>query len=321
MIHLTATIPDELSGHRLDQALSILFPEHSRSRITQWIKQQHVKVNEKCLRPKDKVLGGELIVIEAPLPVEISHEAEAIQLALVYEDDELLIINKPAGLVVHPAAGNQQGTLLNALLFHCPQLSQLPRAGIVHRLDKDTTGLLVIAKTLTAHTHLVRELQEHLIKREYEAIIKGVLTSGGRVDAPIGRHPTQRTHMAVVSNGREATTHYRVLHRYAAHTHIKLELETGRTHQIRVHMAHIKHPITGDQVYGGRPFFPKACNDELKTALEKFTRQALHAVRLTLKHPTSGEMLTWEAPLPADMQHLLKLLEEHAKAQTVTRHR
>lgn len=310
------TIPPELAGHRLDQALSILLPQHSRSRITQWIRQEEVLVNGRTARAKDKVIGGEEIAIHAAPPTESSWEPQNIQLNILYEDNDLLVINKPPGLVVHPAAGNPRNTLLNALIFHCPSLAQLPRAGIIHRLDKDTSGILIIAKTLIAHTQLVKDLQERLIKREYEAIVKGILTAGGHVEAPIGRHPKHRTQMAVVDSGKPALTHYRIIQRFAAHTHIRIQLETGRTHQIRVHMTHIDHAIIGDPVYGKRPTLPKACSIELKEMLQQFPRQALHAVRLSLLHPITKQPFVWEAPLPQDMQHLIRLLAEHKKEST-----
>jgi 23S rRNA pseudouridine1911/1915/1917 synthase len=242
-------------------------------------------------------------------PVNDSWRAQPIALDIVHEDDDLLIINKPAGLVVHPAAGHAEGTLLNALLHHCPTLDTVPRAGIVHRLDKDTTGLMAVAKNLTAQANLVAQLQARTVHREYEAVAIGVMTGGGTVDAPLGRHPRDRKRQAVLSNGGKlAVTHYRVMRRFRAHTHIVCLLETGRTHQIRVHMAHIHHPLLGDPVYGGRFRIPAGMDPALVTLLREFPRQALHARRLELEHPRSGEHLQWQAPLPADMQELLARL-------------
>jgi len=232
--------------------------------------------------------------------VQTSHQAQEIDLDIVYEDDDILVLNKPAGIVVHPGAGNHDSTLLNALLNHCPGIDVVPRAGIVHRLDKDTTGLMVVAKTIPAHTHLVAELQEREISREYEAIVNGTLVAGGTVDAAIGRHQTKRTSMAVRHDGKPAVTHYRIIEKFADFTHLRLKLESGRTHQIRVHMSHIRHPLVGDPLYGGRTRLPKGASEELIAMLRGFSRQALHAVQLGLFHPTSGEWMVWQAPLPDD---------------------
>ena len=311
--HLTETIrrslrvePD-LAGGRLDRVLAQLLPEFSRGRLQQWIEAGQVLVNERPCRVRDKVWGGESIRIEAELAVVDEHRPQAIALDLVYADEHLLVINKPAGLVVHPAAGNPDGTLQNALLHHAPELATLPRAGIVHRLDKDTTGLMVVARTLQAHCALVEQLQRRIVHREYRALVLGTLVAGGRVEAPIGRHPTQRVKMAVVGNGREAITHYRVLESYPGHTLLAVELETGRTHQIRVHMAHIHHPLVGDTTYGGRPRPPRGCHPELAAALQSFPRQALHAIRLGLIHPATGSEMLWEAPMAPDLEALLEL--------------
>ena len=255
-IHLTAEIPEHLANQRLDQALAELFPQHSRSRLTGWIKAKQVTVDGKHMRPKDKVHIKQAVEIQATMPIEETWEPQAIDLTIVYEDQDLIVINKPAGMVVHPAAGNPNNTLLNALLYHDAALARLPRAGIIHRLDKGTTGLLVIARTPEAHTHLVDELQSRTINREYETVVIGTIIAGGTIDAPIGRHPTQRKRMAVVESGKPATTHYRVIKRFPAHTHLRVNLETGRTHQIRVHLAHIHHPILGDTTYGGRLKLP-----------------------------------------------------------------
>ncbi len=305
---LSTEVPPEMAGRRLDQALSELFPDYSRSRLKKWVEEGHVQVDGHLLRPKDKLAGGEAITLEVlPQPDE-RFGPEAIPLRIVYEDDQLIVIDKPAGLVVHPAAGNWQGTLLNALLHHAPELAAVPRAGIVHRLDKDTTGLLVVARTLEAQGALVEQLQARTVSREYEAVTLRVMTAGGTVDAPIDRHPVDRKRMAVVAHGREAITHYRVLERFRAHTHITVKLETGRTHQIRVHMAHVNFPLVGDPVYGGRLRLPAGATPALRDMLQHFPRQALHAARLGLEHPRTGESMSWSAPLPEDMQQLLALL-------------
>jgi 23S rRNA pseudouridine1911/1915/1917 synthase len=285
-----------------------MFPEYSRSRLQTWIKAGAVTLDG--IRPKvrAKVNGGEAVVVDAVIEIETRWQAEPIALDLAFEDEHLLVVNKPAGLVVHPAAGNHQGTMVNALLHHAPELEGLPRAGLIHRLDKDTTGLLVVARTLKAHTHLTRQLKARAFLREYRALVQGVVTAGGTVDAPLGRHRSDRKRMAVVSFGREATTHYRVAQRFTAHSYLSLRLETGRTHQIRVHMAHIHHPLIGDPTYGGRRRMSTGANDTLKQALAGFRRQALHAARLALEHPESGEWMDWQVPLPADMQALLATL-------------
>lgn len=306
--HFTATVPDELAGQRLDQALAQLFPDFSRARLQQWIKAGQVKVDGQLRKAKEKLHGGEFIELTATAEEEVSWKPQPIPLNLVYEDESILVINKPAGLVVHPATGNPDGTLVNALLNHAPELSEVPRAGIVHRLDKDTSGLLVVARTLKSQKALVDLLQARVMKREYQAVACGVLTAGGTVDAPMGRHPVDRKRMAVVHSGKEAVTHYRVIERYRAHSHIRVNLETGRTHQIRVHMAHLRHPLVGDPVYGGRLRLPPGCSEELQTFLRRFKRQALHAARLGLVHPNSGEEMSWEAPLPDDMIELLRVL-------------
>lgn len=305
---LSAEIPPALDGQRLDQALASLFHEYSRSRLQQWIKAGQIRVDTRILRPRDKVYTGQQVTIQVEETAQGEWIAEAIPLDIVFEDAHLLVINKPPGLVVHPAAGNYSGTLLNALLHHVPKLTAVPRAGIVHRLDKETSGLLVIAKDLPTHTDLVSQLQARAFEREYLAVVVGVMTAGGTVEAPIGRHPVQRKRMAVVARGKPAVTHYRVVERYRAHSLIRVNLETGRTHQIRVHMAHIHYPIVGDPVYGGRLKIPPACSPALHEALQGFRRQALHAARLGLQHPVSGDMLHWEAPLPDDMQLLLEAL-------------
>jgi 23S rRNA pseudouridine1911/1915/1917 synthase len=311
---LNDIIPDELAGMRLDQALAQLFPDYSRGRLTKWIKSGNVLVNGKVLKPKETVIGGENIAISAEIEaVDESWSAEAIALDIIHEDDSVIILNKPAGMVVHPGAGNQDGTLVNALLHHCPQLETIPRAGIVHRIDKGTTGLLMIAKTLPAHNSLVNQLQEHSVLREYQAIATGVMTAGGTIDEPIGRHPVDRKRQAVTHSGKESVTHYRVEHRYRAHTHIRCQLETGRTHQIRVHMAHIRYPLLGDPVYGGRLRLPKGASEATQSALKAFRRQALHAGLLGFVHPETGEEVSWRVDLPEDMKSILTVLEQDQK--------
>ena len=307
-------VPAELAGQRLDQALATLLPEHSRSRLKTWIEAGAVLVDGEPRRPRDKVLGGERIEIAATLPEEVAAVAQAMPLAVVHEDRHLFVIDKPAGLVVHPGAGNPDQTLQNALLALDPALVRLPRAGIVHRLDKDTSGLLVIARTPEAHTALVRMLEEREIHREYQAVCRGVMTAGGTVDAPIDRHPTDRVRMAVRQGGRESVTHYRVIHRYRAHTHVRVQLETGRTHQIRVHLAHAGFPLVGDRVYGGRLTLPRGATEELRQALRDFPRQALHAARLEFDHPVGGKPVACAAPLPADMVALRDVLARDATA-------
>ncbi len=307
---LTAQIPDALAGLRMDRALAELFPDYSRARLQHWMEEGRVSVDGRHPRPRDKARGGEQVELLARVERDTAWQAEERALDIVYEDADLLVINKPPGLVVHPAIGNRAGTLLNALLHHAPELALLPRAGIVHRLDKDTSGLLVVARTLESHKRLVSALQARAVEREYEAVVCGVVTAGGRIDAPIGRHPTQRTRMAVREHGRAAVSHYRVMERFRAHTHVRVNLESGRTHQIRVHMAHIRYPLVGDPVYGGRLRLPPGCATGLTEALRGFRRQALHARRLALAHPASGAEMQWSAPLPADMEGLLAALRE-----------
>lgn len=319
-IQISLTIPLESAGQRLDQVLSELLSDYSRTRLKTWIESGEILVNGSQLRPKDKVLGGERVEVNAQLPeAAVPVKPEVMNLAIAYEDRHVLVIDKPAGLVVHPGAGNAAGTLQNALLHFDAKLAQLPRAGIVHRIDKATTGLLVVARTLEAHTALVRALEAREIEREYEAVCLGVMTAGGSVDAPIGRHPVDRLKQAIREDGREAVTHYRVLHRYRGHTHIRLQLETGRTHQIRVHMAHIRYPLVGDPVYGGRLLLPKGASPALIEALRAFKRQALHAARLAFEHPITNEAVDVTAETPADMQALLAALAADAKLAAKTR--
>lgn len=314
---LTQTIPEGMAGMRLDQALAEIFGQFSRARLQQWIKQGEISVDGRQMRAKDKVLGGEEVIVTVKLEKETRFEAQPIALDIVFEDEHILVINKPAGLVVHPAAGNPDGTMLNALLHHAPELANVPRAGIVHRLDKDTTGLLVVARTLEAQTSLVEQLQARAFLREYETVVSGVMTAGGTVDAPMGRHPVQRKRMAVLpQGGKPAITHYRVKEKFRAHTHVSVRLETGRTHQIRVHMAHIHFPIVGDPVYGGRLKLPKQCSEELASCLRRFRRQALHARQLGIVHPASGEEMSWSQATPDDMQALLDTLRQDSKGAT-----
>jgi 23S rRNA pseudouridine1911/1915/1917 synthase len=300
-------------GMRLDQAVAQLFPDYSRSRLQGWIKAGTLTVDGKVLRPRDKLNGGERIEVKTELQRIDNHAGEPIPLDIIYEDDSIMVINKPAGLVVHPAAGHDSGTLMNALLHHCPDIAQVPRAGIVHRLDKDTTGLMVVAKTIAAQTDIVAQLQERSMGREYEAVVNGVMTGGGCIDEPMGRHSKNRQKMAVVGVGKEAITHYRVLEKFRAHTHIRLKLETGRTHQIRVHMAHINYPLVGDPLYGGRFRMPKGASGAMQRILKVFRRQALHAKKLELYHPETGELMSWEIDLPEDMQQLLAVLKKDAQ--------
>lgn len=313
MDKLITIVPEELSGRRLDQVLANLYPQHSRSRLQAWINAGRVKVNNRTLRQKDAVKTGEQIEIAPLIDAQLECRAEDIPLDIVYEDAEVLVINKPPGLVVHPGAGNPSHTLQNALLFHDAGLARVPRAGIIQRLDKDTSGILVIAKTPEVHTYLVDQLQRRLIVREYQAIVAGVMTAGGKIEAPIGRHPVFRKRMAVTDNGKPALTHYRILKKYRHHTHILVRLETGRTHQIRVHMAHINYPVTGDPVYGGRKRLPKNISSGLRDVIQSFPRQALHASALTFIHPETREEMTWTTSLPADIQSLVDEIEANEK--------
>lgn len=306
----TAAIREDQEGKRFDQALAELFPDYSRSRLTVWIKEGRASLDGKTVQPKLKVKTGQIITLRPVIEPAIDDESEAIPLEIVYEDADLIVINKPAGLVVHPGAGHSGGTLLNGLLNFAPELQALPRAGILHRLDKDTSGLLLVARSVAAHTRLVRALEKRLIRREYRAVCNDRLTAGGMVDAPIGRHRTQRTRMAVSDAGKPAVTHYRVLARFAAHTFIAVRLETGRTHQIRVHMAHVHHPLVGDPVYGGRLRIPQGSSEHLAAALRGFRRQALHASDLGFEHPVTGAAMQFHAPLPDDLVELLRALAD-----------
>lgn len=307
----TRQLDESHAGKRLDVVLAELFPAYSRSRLKQWILEGRVWLDDRACKPKDRVVGLEqLRFAPGEWRDEGRCEPEAMALDIVHEDDAVLVLNKPAGRVVHPAAGHHHGTLQNGLLHYLPALRGVPRAGIVHRLDKDTSGLMVVAKTLSAHQYLADRIQRHEVEREYQAVVQGVLTGGGRVDAPIGRHPRDRIRMAVRDNGREAVTHYRLIRRFRAHSHIRVMLETGRTHQIRVHMSHLRHPLVGDPVYGGRSRIPAGASEATRQALQTFGRQALHASRLHFIHPQSGQACEFHAPLPDDFQRLLGVLEE-----------
>ncbi len=303
-----------MGGQRLDQVAAQLFAEHSRSRLSAWIKEGLLTVDDQVVRPRDIVHGGSMLVLNAEQEAQGEWVAEDIPLDIVYEDEHILVINKPAGLVVHPAAGHASGTLLNALLHHVPDIVNVPRAGIVHRLDKDTTGLMVVAKTIQAQTQLVDQLQKRTVSRIYECIVIGVITAGGTINAPIGRSSAQRQRMAVTDGGKPATSHYRVLERFRSHTHTRVKLETGRTHQIRVHMSHVGYPLVGDPVYAGRFRIPPAASPTLVQSLKEFPRQALHARFLELDHPETGKRMKWESPLPDDLVWLLTLLRQDREA-------
>lgn len=313
-VSLTAQVPDSLVGKRLDQAIAKMFPDFSRMRLKDWILAGNVSIDDQVTtKPRIKLIGGEQISIDATIEQAVDFAAEDIPLNIVYEDEYIMVVNKPAGLVVHPGAGNMQGTMLNALLHYFPGIENVARAGIVHRLDKDTTGLMVVAKTVEAQTHLVSALQAREITREYEAICCGTMTGGGMVDKPIGRHPTKRTHMAINEMGKEAVTHYRIAEKFRAHTRLRLRLESGRTHQIRVHMSHLGHPLVGDPLYGGRAKPPKQCAEPLLNNLRAFKRQALHAAMLSFAHPITCQIMKFEAPVPDDMVNLAELFREDYK--------
>ena len=308
-----AVVPDTAAGRRFDAVLAELFPEYSRSKLTEWIKSGDVLLDGVTVRGRDPVRGGEVATLNAVLETQTHAEPEDIPLDVLFEDEHLLVINKQVGLVVHPGAGNSSGTLVNALLFRDPSVSALPRAGIVHRLDKDTSGVMVIARTIQAQTALVEQLSARQVHRQYLAVVVGALVAGGTADAPIDRHPRDRLKMGVREDGKEAITHYRLRERFRAHTALECRLETGRTHQIRVHMAHLRHAIVGDQLYGGALKLPKGASDELVAALRGFKRQALHAETLEFVHPITGEMVRNTAPAPADMLQLLKALRDDSE--------
>lgn len=307
-------IPEAYAGKRLDKALVALLPDYSRSRLQAWLRDGAILVDGRSPAPRTPVAGGEQVVAKlTEVDQSPTVEPEAIALDVVYADAAILVLNKPAGLVMHPGAGNANGTLQNGLLHYYPELAALPRSGIVHRLDKDTSGLLVVARTHAAHKHLVAALAARSVTRAYEAVVYGALVAGGRVDAPIGRHPADRKRMTVRDNGRQATTHYRVVERFPAHTHVRLKLESGRTHQIRVHMTHIRHPLIGDPVYGRRLAIPAGADEQFADVLRGFRRQALHARRLGLNHPVSGEYMEWHVPAPVDFQDLVAALQADAE--------
>ncbi len=306
--YLEKFVPSDLSGLRLDIALARMFPDYSRSRLKSWVLQGNVTVDGRIMRPRDSVAGGEQIIVQPQAEVSITSLPEPLDLDIVFEDEDLIIVNKPAGLVVHPGTGNTHGTLMNGLLNHVAALEALPRAGIVHRLDKDTSGLLLVGKNLTSHTALVRALADRDISRHYLAICIGVLTGGGKVDAPIGRNPADRVKMSVQDQGKPAITHFRVKERFRAHTFVDVQLDTGRTHQIRVHFAHRRNPLVGDQVYGGRLAMPAGATEELRESLRCFKRQALHATRLSFVHPKSGETIEQLVGPPQDLNDLLNIM-------------
>lgn len=307
---ISVFVPEEMMGKRLDQVLAQLCPQYSRSQLQKWIKSGDVLVNNVPGKTRDKILGGEEIIVTPILSEQTKDKPEAIELEIVFEDEHLLVINKPAGLVVHPGAGNLTGTLVNGLLAHNIEQKNLPRAGIVHRLDKDTTGLMMVAKTLEAHTSLVNQLQAREVKREYLALVSVDVISGATIEGNIGRHPRDRKRMTVhtTGGGKPAITHYRVEQRLNHHTLLRVNLETGRTHQIRVHLSWKYMPIVGDRVYGGRPRVPANIGDEIRERLQKMNRQSLHATQLTIVHPATGETISWHAPMPKSMQKTVDLL-------------
>jgi 23S rRNA pseudouridine1911/1915/1917 synthase len=307
---LQIIIPERMIDQRIDLALSEMLPDYSRSKVTAWIKSGDALINKKKFKPKDKVSGNEMVYLKLTQKDNNCWLPEKIDLNIVYEDDHIIVINKPFGLVTHPGAGNLNGTLANALLYHDSSLSSLDRSGIVHRLDKNTSGLMVVSRNLKSQKFLVEQLQNHLVEREYSAIVYGHMISGGSINEPIGRDSKDRVKQTISANGKEAISHYRVIDRFKSHTHVKVVLETGRTHQIRVHLSHIGHPLIGDPMYGGRVRFPKKANTKLKQTLSHFDRHALHSKKLTLDHPTTGESMTWKANLPDDMQALLSSLKE-----------
>ena len=313
----SAEVPLSAAGRRFDQAVAEMFPDYSRSRLSGWIKAGALTLDGAQAPPRQLLRGGERVSLEVELAAEVALEPEAIALDIRHEDEHLLVLNKPAGLVVHPGAGNAAGTLLNALLHHDPRLAELPRAGIVHRLDKDTSGLMVVAKTLPAHTALVEMLSRHAVERQYEAVVLGTMVAGGTVDAPIGRHIGDRLRQAVrdEEDGKHAVTHYRVRERFRAHSLLQCQLETGRTHQIRVHLAHIGHSLLGDPLYGGGLRLPKGASAELIATLRGFRRQALHAERLAFEHPVSGEAMAFSVERPADQLGLIEALRADLQAR------
>ena len=311
LIQQSFQIESELAGNRLDQALQQLLPDYSRSRIQEWIRQGFVSINQQLCKPRQKVFSGDRVDLDVPEQARITDSPQPVEFEILYQDEDLLVVDKPSGLVVHPAAGHQDGTLVNGLLAHDPRLEQLPRAGIVHRLDKDTTGVMVVARNPGAHRWLVEELQARRMKREYVAIARGVVTAGRSIETGIARHPRQRKKMSVQQNGKPALTHFQVVRKFRHYSLLRLQLETGRTHQIRVHMAHINYPLLGDPVYGGRPRLPAGVDDSRSEQIRHFRRQALHAEKLAFVHPSKREPVEFEAPLPADFRQLLAALERH----------
>ncbi len=311
---LQATVPDSAAGRRFDAVLAELFPDFSRSRLAAWIKSGDARLDGREVRPRDPVRGGEAVTLNVELEVQTHSQPEDIALNVLYEDEHVIVVDKPAGLVVHPGAGNPAGTLVNALLHHDPSLNTLARAGIVHRLDKDTSGVMVVARTLPAHTSLIEQLSSREVHRQYLAVVVGALVSGGTANAPIDRHPRDRIRMAVREDGRDAVTHYRLRERFRSHTLLECRLETGRTHQIRVHMAHLKHPIVGDPLYGGPLKLPRGATEELVATLRGFKRQALHAETLEFAHPVTGEPVRCTAPVPEDLRQLIRVLHDDTAA-------
>ncbi len=309
--HTELTISFDQAGPRLDQFLAQTYPDYSRSRWQQWIVAGAVLINKAASNAKYKLREGDHIAIDVTIEEQVLDKPQAIALDIIHADKDIIVLNKPAGLVVHPAAGNRDSTLLNALLHYAPELAEVPRAGIVHRLDKDTSGLLMVARNLKSHTRLVRQLQAREIHREYLAIARGKLIAGATVHAPIGRHPKERVKMAVIHSGKPAVTHYRIAERFAHYTLLQVQLETGRTHQIRVHLAHVKHPLLGDQTYGGRLQLPAGSDATLNEAIKKFKRQALHAYKLGLEHPGTREYIEFEVQPPQDFLSLLEILREY----------
>ena len=308
LIQQSFQIEKRQAGNRLDHALHLLLPEYSRSRIQDWIQQGFVSVNDELCKPRQKVFDGDMVDLDVPEQVRISDQPQAVNFEILYQDEDIIVVNKPSNLVVHPAAGHKDGTLVNGLLAHDARLEQLPRAGIVHRLDKDTTGVKVVARNLTAHNWLIEQLQQRLVKREYLAITLGVVTAGRTIDASIGRHPQNRKKMSVQSGGKSAITHFQVSRKFNHYSLIKIQLETGRTHQIRLHMAFINYPLLGDRVYGGRERISAGIHEALRARIQDFNRQALHAQRLSFEHPRSHEPVSFDAPLPEDFETLLESL-------------
>lgn len=311
---LSALVPVALSGNRLDAAAAALFSQFSRSRLAEWIRAGRLTRNGQPARPRDKVDAGDELQVFPEADNRVDWAAEPLPLDILYEDEHVMVVNKPAGLVVHPAAGHHGGTLVNGLMAHAPEMSSLPRGGIVHRLDKDTSGVMLAARSTLAHKHLVAQLADRSVKRIYAAVCRGTFSGGGTIDAPIGRHPTARTKMAVVSDGKPAVTHYRIAERFGAHSLLEVRLESGRTHQIRVHLAWRKHPLIGDPLYGGRAFRPAGASAKLLDMLDGFSRQALHAREISFEHPKTGEVMCFSTEIPADMAALIACLADEDPA-------